>query len=132
MMVGQISTIVRVIFLIAGFLDFSDSGMVVLFGHLCTIHPHACFQYRAKSIIWEGGGRWWGGHYINTCTSNHDQGQDLDPSKFDTAVDYTENLPLTLDYPALAMPIEGLERLGPFPNCPNFLLNRLTSFEVSP
>ena len=63
-----------------------------------------------------------GWHYIGAYTSIHDRGQDLDPSNFYAwLLDHTENLTLTLDYPALTTPIERLERLWPFLSYPRFL-----------
>ena len=52
-----------------------------------------------------------GGHYIVACTPTRDRGQDLDPSNFRAwPLDRTENLALTLDYPALTTPIDRLEK----------------------
>ena len=76
-----------------------------------------------------------GRHYISTCTSTRDRGQDLDPSNFYAwPLDRTENLALTLDYRALTTPIDRLERLWPFLSCPWFLawpLDQLQNFALT-
>ena len=77
-----------------------------------------------------------GGHYIVTCTSTRDRGQDLDPSNFCAwPLDHTENLALTLDCRALTTLINRLQTVSKLPpistliTCPasKFHLDCLTS-----